>query len=115
MLSLGSVRACIPVLVPEDYHKISTSTCIISVNSKRNKTHHPRPSPRVRIPLDENSLGSGARGTDAIDGGLVEGGNERVVHVMVLIVGVEDHVPLGLEVLLLVSRSISMYLREETC
>jgi hypothetical protein len=114
MLSLGSVRACIPVLVPEDYHKISTSTCTISVDSKRNKTHHPCPSSRVRIPLNENSLGSGARGTDAIDGGLVEGGNERVVHVMVLVVGVEYYVPLGFKVLLLISWSISMYLREET-
>ena len=115
MLSLGSVRACIPVLVPEDYHNISTSTYTVSVNSKRNKTHHPRPSPRIRIPLDENSLGSGARGTDAIDGGLIEGCNERVGHVMVLIVGVEDYLPIGFKVLLLISWSISMYLREETC
>jgi hypothetical protein len=115
MLSLGSVRACIPVLVPEDSIKSALPLATTSVNSKRNKTHHPRPSPCIRIPLNKNSLGSGARGTDAIDGGLIEGCNERVGHVMVLIVGVEDYLPIGFKVLLLISRSISMYLGEEIC
>ena len=48
------------------------------------------PGTRPRVALNEDVLASGASGADGVDGGLVELADERVVHVVVLVVGVED-------------------------
>lgn len=51
---------------------------------------YPSPSAAVGVFLDKDALACGTSRPDAVDGGLVELRNETVVHVMVLIVGVED-------------------------
>jgi hypothetical protein len=50
------------------------------------------PSPRAapRVALDENQLRGGARSPDAVYRRLVEPEHERVVHVVVLVIGVKD-------------------------
>lgn len=48
------------------------------------------PSTTPRVALDEDVLGRGAGVADGVDGGLVQLVDERVVHVVVLVVGVED-------------------------
>lgn len=48
----------------------------------------PRPTPRVRLQPDK--LARRAAVPDAVDGRLVEVRHELVVHVVVLVVGVED-------------------------
>ena len=50
----------------------------------------PRPGARVGVAFRCDVLGGGAGGADAVDGGLVEGDDEGLVHVVVLVVGVED-------------------------
>ncbi len=51
----------------------------------------PCPSPSPRVSFDQDRLGGGACGTDAVDTGLVEGDDELLVHVMKLVVGVENN------------------------
>lgn len=52
---------------------------------------YPSPSTGVGISLHKDVLARGTSRPDAVDGSLVELCNEGVVHVMVLIVGVEDN------------------------
>jgi len=49
----------------------------------------PSPGAAVGIAFDEDGLRGGAGGADAVDGGLVEGDHELLVHVVVFVVGVE--------------------------
>lgn len=56
----------------------------------------PGPGARVRVALDEDVLGGGAGGADAVDGGLVQVQDECLVHVVVLVVGVEDDLGVAL-------------------
>lgn len=44
------------------------------------------------VTLDKDVLGGSAGLANGVDGGLVEVGNKRVLHVMVLVVGVEDDI-----------------------
>lgn len=46
----------------------------------------------VRVTLNKDVLGGGAGLADGVDGGLIEAGNKRVFHVVVLVVGVKDDV-----------------------
>ena len=57
----------------------------------------PGPGTRVRVALDEDVLRGGARATDGGDGGLVEVEDEGLVHIVVLVVGVEDDTRVGRE------------------
>lgn len=57
----------------------------------------PVPGTRVRVTLDPDVLGRGTRSTDVGDGGLVQVVDQRVVHVVVLVVGVEDDLLVVLE------------------
>ena len=56
---------------------------------------HPSPGSGPRVALDENILRCGACCSDAIDGGLVGTQDERVVYVVILVVGVEDDLAVG--------------------
>jgi hypothetical protein len=58
---------------------------------------NPRPCPGIGIAFYEDGLRGGAGGTDAVYGGLVEVEDERVGHVVVLVVGVKDYVRVGFE------------------
>ncbi len=55
----------------------------------------PRPGAGPRVALDKDVLRRGARGADAVDGGLVEVEDEGLVHVVELVVGVEDDARVG--------------------
>ena len=55
----------------------------------------PGPGACVDVAFDEDGLGGGAGGADAVDGGLVEGDDELLVHVVVFVVGVEQDVGVG--------------------
>ena len=59
--------------------------------------HVPGPGAGPLVTLNEYVLGGGAGGTDTVDGGLVEVEDEGLVHGVVLVVGVEDDVGVGLE------------------
>lgn len=48
------------------------------------------PGTAPRVALDEDVLARGAGAADGVDGGLVQLVDKRVVHVVVLVVGVED-------------------------
>jgi hypothetical protein len=50
-----------------------------------------------RIAFNKDVLRGGAGGADAVDSGLVKTRHERVVHVVVLVVGVEDDLGVVLE------------------
>lgn len=56
----------------------------------------PGPRAGVRVALDEDVLRGGACCPDAVDGGLVQVQDEGLVHVVVLIVGVEDDLGVAL-------------------
>ena len=55
------------------------------------------PGPRARpgIALDKDGLGGGARRPNPVNGRLVEPEHERVVHVVILIVGIENDLVVG--------------------
>lgn len=55
----------------------------------------PGPGPGVGIALDKDVLRGCASGTDPVDGSLVQVQNERLVHVVVLVVCVEDDFLVG--------------------
>lgn len=57
----------------------------------------PVPRARPRIALDEDVLTRRTRRADPVNGRLVELQHERLVHVVVLVVGVEDDLVVGLE------------------
>ena len=56
---------------------------------------HPGPSTTPRVALDENILRCCPGCTDTIDGSLIQVENERLVHVVVLVVGVPDNLGVG--------------------
>jgi hypothetical protein len=58
---------------------------------------YPEPSARVRVTLHKDVLAGGPGSTNAVDGSLVKLRNERVGHVMVLVVGVEDDLAVARE------------------
>ncbi len=58
---------------------------------------NPSPGASVRVAFDKDGLGGGARGADAGDSGLVEGGDKGVGHVVVFVVSVKDYVRVGFE------------------
>jgi hypothetical protein len=60
---------------------------------KRNKLRiYPVPGAGPRVPLDEDVLRGGSGASDAVDGLLVQHGDDRVVLIVELVVGVEDDV-----------------------
>ena len=58
---------------------------------------YPCPGAGPGVALDEDVLRCGACCADTVDGGLVKAEDERVVHVVILIVGVEDDLVVGCE------------------
>jgi len=58
---------------------------------------YPSPSASVRVTFHEDVLARGTGRADAVDSGLVELCDEGVVHVVVLIVGVEDDLAVARE------------------
>ena len=55
------------------------------------------PGTAPRVGLQEDELASGTRSTDAFDSGLIQVGDELVVHIVVLVVGIEDDFVVVLE------------------
>lgn len=55
----------------------------------------PCPCTAPRVAFDKDVLGGGADATDGVDGGLVEPEDEVLVHIVVLVVGIEDDVVVG--------------------
>lgn len=61
------------------------------------KGTNPCPGAGPGIAFDKDGLRGSARRPDAVDGRLVEPEHQRVVHVVILVVGVEDDLVVGSE------------------
>jgi len=67
------------------------------LHRRRGPRIHKVPGAGPRVALYKDPLRCRPRRADAVDGGLIQPGHECVVHVVVLVVGVEDNLVVALE------------------